>query len=246
MVTLSCLTQPLMMSCTTSSSESAKCLTISTPLVCVCSVSKRTLNFLGSFLWYYASLCKQLLRCASLDNLYRHAMYIIPTLFYGNFSSVLFQALRYTSPGSRHSESATRLVANVVNVRSIASHFKPKIDAWSAAHEIISITPEQVSAHRYNYCPELHFGYCMSCMNSYPWVVILRLGAFYTTIFCAINFHELYLWKTVSFMWYPMFHTLWYSRLKFGYPEWQMQIWNFHRVQGSGMCADQGFRFCWD
>jgi len=53
-------------------------------------------------------------------------------------------ALRFMSPGSSYSEAARRFVSDVVNVRAIGTHFKPKIEAWSTAHEIVSITPEQV------------------------------------------------------------------------------------------------------
>ena len=54
-------------------------------------------------------------------------------------------ALRHvTASSSTHTDSAKRLLTNIINVRSIAAHFTPKIDNWSATHDVVSITPEQV------------------------------------------------------------------------------------------------------
>lgn len=55
-------------------------------------------------------------------------------------------ALRHASSESAYSDTAAKFLTNIVNVHSIAAHFKPKIDAWSAANDITSITPEQVSS----------------------------------------------------------------------------------------------------
>lgn len=55
-------------------------------------------------------------------------------------------AKRYSSPEA-HSEyhsSASQLASNLVNVRSIAAHFHPKINSWSTSNQVTSITPEQV------------------------------------------------------------------------------------------------------
>ena len=64
---------------------------------------------------------------------------------------VLQLALRHVTDGTGHMtdgsvlvESGNRLLGNLVNVRSIAAHFTPKIDTWSVSHDIVSITPEQV------------------------------------------------------------------------------------------------------
>ena len=54
-------------------------------------------------------------------------------------------AVKYAQGGSQHASTAAQLAGNLVNVRSIAAHFRPKIDAWSAAREIVTITPEQVT-----------------------------------------------------------------------------------------------------
>ena len=53
-------------------------------------------------------------------------------------------AMKHASSGSPHVKSASQLATNLVNVRSISAHFRPKIDAWSASHQVVSITPEQV------------------------------------------------------------------------------------------------------
>ncbi|XP_064382757.1 armadillo-like helical domain-containing protein 3 [Halichondria panicea] len=57
--------------------------------------------------------------------------------------------LRHVTDGGAHMtsgllESGNRLLGNLVNVRSIAAHFTPKIDAWSLSHDIGSISPDQV------------------------------------------------------------------------------------------------------
>ena len=63
-----------------------------------------------------------------------------------SLSPFAMPAKRCSSPDT-HSEyhsSAGQLASNLVNVRSIAAHFHPKINTWSASHQITSITPEQV------------------------------------------------------------------------------------------------------
>ena len=58
--------------------------------------------------------------------------------------SYYFIALKYAQGGSQHASTAAQLAGNLVNVRSIAAHFRPKIDAWSMAHQVVTLTPEQV------------------------------------------------------------------------------------------------------
>lgn len=55
-------------------------------------------------------------------------------------------AKRYSSPEvhSEYHSSASQLASNLVNVRSIAAHFHPKINSWSTSNQVTSITPEQV------------------------------------------------------------------------------------------------------
>ena len=43
-----------------------------------------------------------------------------------------------------HKDAANRLVASLVNIRAIVNHFTPKIDSWSASHQVASLTPDQV------------------------------------------------------------------------------------------------------
>ena len=52
--------------------------------------------------------------------------------------------MRYSQDGSQYASTAAQLASNLVNVRSIAAHFRPKIDAWSKANQIVTLTPEQV------------------------------------------------------------------------------------------------------
>ena len=54
-------------------------------------------------------------------------------------------ALKHSQSGSQHASSASQVASNLINVRSIAAHFRPKIDAWSAANQVVTITQEQVS-----------------------------------------------------------------------------------------------------
>ena len=53
-------------------------------------------------------------------------------------------AVRYSQDGSQYASTAAQLASNLVNVRSIAAHFRPKIDAWSKVNQIVTLTPEQV------------------------------------------------------------------------------------------------------
>lgn len=60
------------------------------------------------------------------------------------FDDLFAMAQRHTTPGSELRESAQRLSSNLVNICSITAHFRPKVDAWMATHQVASITPEQV------------------------------------------------------------------------------------------------------
>lgn len=54
-------------------------------------------------------------------------------------------AVRHAEEDGVHKDSANRLVAGLVNIRAIVNHFTPKIDSWSASHQVASLTPDQVS-----------------------------------------------------------------------------------------------------
>ncbi|XP_041371121.1 armadillo-like helical domain-containing protein 3 [Gigantopelta aegis] len=60
------------------------------------------------------------------------------------FDNLYSMALRYTSNENEHKESAARLINHLVNIRAIINHFTPKVDAWSAANHLSSLTEEQV------------------------------------------------------------------------------------------------------
>ena len=53
-------------------------------------------------------------------------------------------AMKCAQNGNPYPSTAAQLVGNLVNVRSIAAHFRPKIDAWSTAHQVVTLTPDQV------------------------------------------------------------------------------------------------------
>lgn len=58
--------------------------------------------------------------------------------------------MRYTTPSENEKlrgellDSAKKLVPSLTNIRAIIGHFNPKIDAWSSAHEVESLTQENV------------------------------------------------------------------------------------------------------
>ena len=53
-------------------------------------------------------------------------------------------AVRHVEEDGVHKDAANRLVASLVNIRAIVNHFTPKIDSWSASHQVASLTPDQV------------------------------------------------------------------------------------------------------
>jgi len=55
-------------------------------------------------------------------------------------------ALRYTTTDGQWKESAIRLTNTMVNIQAIVNHFSPKIESWTAAHNVSSLTEEQVRA----------------------------------------------------------------------------------------------------
>lgn len=70
----------------------------------------------------------------------------IPMLSYCSAGWWCVIAKRYSTPEvhSEYHSSASQLATNLVNVRSIAAHFHPKINSWSTSNQVTSITPEQV------------------------------------------------------------------------------------------------------
>ena len=53
--------------------------------------------------------------------------------------------MRYTTTDGQWKESAIRLTNTMVNVHAIINHFGPKIESWTTAHNLSSLTEEQVS-----------------------------------------------------------------------------------------------------
>ena len=68
--------------------------------------------------------------------------YVTPKLFYPVCAPV--PAMRHVEEDGVHKDAANRLVASLVNIRAIVNHFTPKIDSWSASHQVASLTPDQV------------------------------------------------------------------------------------------------------
>ncbi|XP_063435000.1 armadillo-like helical domain-containing protein 3 [Mytilus trossulus] len=60
------------------------------------------------------------------------------------FDNIYSMALRYTTNDGESKDSAARLTNHLVNIRAIVNHFTPKVDAWSAAKQLSSLTEEQV------------------------------------------------------------------------------------------------------
>lgn len=60
------------------------------------------------------------------------------------FDNIYSMALRYTTTESEHKDSAAKLINHLVNIRAIINHFSPKVEAWTAANHLSSLTEEQV------------------------------------------------------------------------------------------------------
>ncbi|GFS10796.1 UPF0668 protein C10orf76 homolog [Elysia marginata] len=60
------------------------------------------------------------------------------------FDNIYSMALRYTTTESEYKDSAAKLINHLVNIRAIINHFSPKVEAWTAANHLSSLTEEQV------------------------------------------------------------------------------------------------------
>ncbi|ESO98997.1 hypothetical protein LOTGIDRAFT_142382, partial [Lottia gigantea] len=60
------------------------------------------------------------------------------------FDNLYSMALRYTTTDGEYKDSAARLTNNLVNIRAIINHFTPKVDSWSAANNLNTLTEDQV------------------------------------------------------------------------------------------------------
>ena len=54
-------------------------------------------------------------------------------------------AVRHVEEDGVYKDTANRLITSLVNIRAIVNHFTPKIDSWSASHQVASLTPDQAS-----------------------------------------------------------------------------------------------------
>ncbi|XP_077984324.1 armadillo-like helical domain-containing protein 3 [Glandiceps talaboti] len=60
------------------------------------------------------------------------------------FDNLYSMALRQSTNGGEHKDSAAQLTSNLVNIRAIVNHFTPKIDSWTAVNSLSSLTSDQV------------------------------------------------------------------------------------------------------
>ena len=62
----------------------------------------------------------------------------------GTFDALYSMALRYSTGGGEHKDSAVRVTNSLVNVRAITAHFSPKIDAWLSQQQLSTPSEEQI------------------------------------------------------------------------------------------------------
>lgn len=62
----------------------------------------------------------------------------------GTFDSLYSMALRYSTGGGEHKDSAVRVTNSLVNIRAITAHFSPKIDAWLSQQQLSTPSEEQI------------------------------------------------------------------------------------------------------
>lgn len=60
------------------------------------------------------------------------------------FENLYSLAVRHVEEDGVYKDTANRLITSLVNIRAIVNHFTPKIDSWSASHQVASLTPDQV------------------------------------------------------------------------------------------------------
>merc|ERR550519_2617645 len=76
---------------------------------------------------------------SSYDELYYELVRCHHT--FDNFHSM---ALRYSTCGGEHKDTAMRITNSLVNIRAITSHFQPRIEAWLAKEQLSTPTEEQI------------------------------------------------------------------------------------------------------
>jgi len=60
------------------------------------------------------------------------------------FDNLYSMALRYSTCGGEHKDTAMRITNSLVNIRAITSHFQPRIEAWLAKEQLSTPTEDQI------------------------------------------------------------------------------------------------------
>lgn len=60
------------------------------------------------------------------------------------FDNLYSMALRYSTCGGEHKDTAMRITNSLVNIRAITSHFQPRIESWLAAEQLSTPSEEQI------------------------------------------------------------------------------------------------------
>ena len=60
------------------------------------------------------------------------------------FDNLYSMALRYSTCGGEHKDTAMRITNSLVNIRAITSHFQPRIETWLAKEQLSTPTEDQI------------------------------------------------------------------------------------------------------
>jgi len=60
------------------------------------------------------------------------------------FDNLYSMALRYSTCGGEHKDTAMRITNSLVNIRAITSHFQPRIESWLAKEQLSTPTEDQI------------------------------------------------------------------------------------------------------
>ena len=86
------------------------------------------------------NVCKSPLRIFCVDN----TVITVGQFITKGITLLIFIALRYAASDGQWKESAIRLTNSIANIRAIVNHFNPKVESWMTAHNLSSLTEEQV------------------------------------------------------------------------------------------------------
>lgn len=101
------------------------------------AICSRTMNLLNLFITYGDAF---LSNPCCYDQLYYEV--IRNHAVFENLYSISLRYASYTD--HTYKEAATKLSGSLVNVRAIIDHFTPKLEAWSVAHQVASLTNDEV------------------------------------------------------------------------------------------------------